>query len=223
MNHLVHKIIRGDCIKVMKDFPDKSIDLLLTDPPYGLRKQYDNYEDTKENLRVLIQRFMPQARRVAKVILLTCGVTNISLYPNPYWILAWIYRTTNSRGKWGFAQWQPILAYGKDPYLVQGLGARSDLIEATGLDYQSLDHPCPKPLKFWEKLLLRGSPKERELVLDPFAGTGTSGVACEHLNRNWIGIEISKKYCEIAYKRLLKEVRQTKLNREPSVIERIGF
>ncbi len=223
MNHLVHKIIRGDCIKVMKDFPDKSIDLLLTDPPYGLRKQYDNYEDTKENLRVLIQRFMPQARRVAKVILLTCGVTNISLYPEPYWILAWIYRTTNSRGKWGFAQWQPILAYGKDPYLVRILGARSDLIEATGLYHQSFDHPCPKPLKFWKKILLRGSPKEGELILDPFAGTGTTGVACEQLNRNWIGIEVSKKYCEIAYKRLLKEVKQTKLNREPSVIERIGF
>ena len=196
-------MLLGDCIEIMKTLPDKCVDLILTDPPYALGKQYDNYEDTKENLESLIREFMPQAKRVAKVVLLTCGLTNISLYPEPYWILAWIYKTTNSRGKWGFAQWQPILAYGKDPYLTQGLGARSDIIEATGLENQSYDHPCPKPLKFWERLLLRGSPKEKELILDPFAGSGVTAVACEKHNRRWICIEISERYCEVIQERVL--------------------
>ena len=196
-------LLCGDCIEILKTLPDKSVDLTLTDPPYALGKEYDTYEDTEENLKSIIKEFMPQALRVSKVMLLTCGLTNISLYPPPRWILAWIYKTTNSRGKWGFAQWQPILAYGVDPYLREGLGARSDVIEATGLDNQSYDHPCPKPLKFWERLLLRGSPKEGEIVLDPFGGTGVTAVACEKYNRRWIAIEISEKYCEITQERVL--------------------
>ena len=60
-------------------------------------------------------------------------------------------------------------------------------------------------------------------ALDIFLGSGTTSVAAERLGRNSIGIEISKEYCEIAYKRLLKEVKQNKLNRESSVIEKIGF
>ena len=71
------------------------------------------------------------------------------------------------------------------------------------MENQSYDHPCPKPLKFWERLLLRGSPKEGELILDPFAGSGVTAVACEKHNRRWICIEISEHYCEIIQERVL--------------------
>ena len=64
---------------------------------------------------------------------------------------------------------------------------------------------------------------EAGVVLDPFAGSGTVGIVAEKLGRNSILIDLNKDYCEIAYKRLLKEVKQTKLDREPSTIERIGF
>lgn len=46
---------------------------------------------------------------------------------------------------------------------------------------------------------------EDDLVLDPFLGSGTTAVACERLNRRWIGIEISEEYCKIAKERILKE------------------
>ena len=63
-------------------------------------------------------------------------------------------------------------------------------------------HPTEKPLSVFEGLVEVLS-NEGCLVLDPFLGSGTTAVACEKLNRRWIGIEINPEYCEIAKQRLL--------------------
>ena len=201
------EIYCGDCLEIMPLLADKSIDLCLTDPPYGLDIDYADYQDSDKSLRDFIPLFMSGIIRASKVCLLTCGIKNITYYPQPYWVLAWVYTTTNSTGKWGFTQWQPILAYGKDPYLTNGLGRNKDVIKSTGLDTEGTGHPCPKPVKFWKDVLLRGSVNEADLILDPFLGSGTTAVACKRLNRRFIGIEISEKYCEIAKNRLQNEAR----------------
>jgi site-specific DNA-methyltransferase (adenine-specific) len=77
-----------------------------------------------------------------------------------------------------------------------------------------------------EKLAERAikiSSNENDVILDPFLGSGTTLVACEKLNRNGLGIEISKEYCKLSYQRLQKEVNQLKFGREKSKIEKIGF
>ena len=71
-------------------------------------------------------------------------------------------------------------------------------------------HPNEKPLPFISKLLHLGT-QENETILDPFFGSGTTGVACEKFKRKWIGIEISEEYCEIAAKRIDSENRQYKM------------
>ena len=53
--------------------------------------------------------------------------------------------------------------------------------------------------------------KTTGIILDPFLGSGTTALACEKLNRRWIGIEISEKYCEIAKKRIEEYTSQLKL------------
>lgn len=69
------------------------------------------------------------------------------------------------------------------------------------------DHPCPKPLNLY--LWLVGQCSEPgQLIIDPFAGSGTTLLAAKQLNRRAIGIEIEEKYCEIAAKRLSQEVFQ---------------
>ena len=68
-------------------------------------------------------------------------------------------------------------------------------------------HPTQKPISLMLYLLQVGG----ESVLDCFAGTGTTLVCCERLNRRWIGIEIEEKYCAIAKQRIENERKQLKL------------
>ena len=203
----VNKIICGDCLEIMKDIPDKCVDLTLTDFPYGNDTDYGNhYLDTQENLLCLIKRAMPEILRISNVTLIACGVGNMFKYPTPDWVLSWHWHHTNSGSScWGFNTWQPILAYGKDPYLANRLGRRQDSTGEKRID-RHIKHPCPKPLAVWEWFLTRGSIKEGDIVFDPFIGSGTTAEACQLTHRNYIGVEINPEYCKIAGERLAQRV-----------------
>jgi len=206
------QIINADCREILPTLPSKSFDLVLTDFPYGVMLEYDTYEDTRENLKILIKETMPDILRISKRALITCGTRNIQLFPQADWILAWVIPAGAGRTSWGFSCWQPILAYGKDPYLQAGKGSRPDYYIKTetadktlGKKEQGVVHPCPKPLDFWTWLLLRGSISEDDLILDPFMGAGTTLIASRNTGRKATGIEISKKYCEAAEEWYLRQ------------------
>ncbi len=205
MEEYLNKIINIDCMKILPELPDRSIDLILTDFPYGVDIDYgETYIDSKENLKELIKKVMPEILRVSKRALITCGQSNITYYPQPKWVLAWVNPAGANRNPWGFTCWQPILCYGKDPFLENRMGSRQDIIihnEQT----KKLGHPCAKPIKLWEKLLVRGSVNEDDIILDPFAGAGTTCVAAQRLHRKFIGIEINEGYCQIARRRLMQK------------------
>ncbi len=69
-------------------------------------------------------------------------------------------------------------------------------------------HPTIKPLNITEKII-RNSSKENNTVLDPFMGSGTTGVACINTNRNFIGVELDEKYYKIAEERINSAIKQT--------------
>ena len=71
-------------------------------------------------------------------------------------------------------------------------------------------HPTQKPVTLIE-YLIKTYTNKNDIVLDFTIGSGTTAIACERLNRRWIGIEIEEKYCEIAAKRIEKERSQLKL------------
>ena len=199
-------IYHGDCREILPQL-DVKVDLVLTDPPYGNGTAYGTYEDSKDNLRGLVGELMPVLRGAGERVLLTCGVANIHLYPEPDWILSWVTPAGSGSGKWGFCCWQPILAYGPDPYLQAGLGRRPDTFIKTELS-QEKKHPCSKPEDIWQMIMLRGSIKAGQTILDPFLGSGTTCYCAKKLNRYSIGIEIEEKYCEIAARRCSQEVME---------------
>ena len=203
IDDLINKIHCCDCLDFMREMPDKSVDLVLTDFPYGIGEDYISYDDSQDNLKKLIKYAIPEIRRISKVALITVGVGNLFLYPKPDWVLAWISSAGCGSGKWGFCCWQPIVVYGEDPYLKSGLGRRPDIFRSNESTIKN-GHPCPKPIKLWSDILKRGSLNEGDIVLDPFMGSGTTCVACKKLGRNYIGIEKEPEYIKIAERRLEK-------------------
>ena len=201
----LNKIYCGDCLELMKELPDGCVDLVFADFPYGNNTNYGLYQDTQENLVKLISKVIPELLRIGKVVAVTVGTMNLFHYPPPTWTLAWFVPAGTGYGKWGFCCWQPILVYGVDPYLKNRLGSRPDAFVYTETSFKG-GHPCSKPLKVMEWIIQRCSVNPNDIILDPFAGSGTTLVAAKELRRQFIGIDIEQKYVDIARERLKQEV-----------------
>ena len=204
------EIYQGDCLDVMRDMPDKSVDAVITDPPYGNATEYNTYDDTKANLKSLVNKFMPLAFMTSEKVFVTSGVANMWLYPEPTWTLSWVNPAGVGSSSWGFTCWQPILAYGKDPYLQDRMGRRPDTLFQRMTDKDNNNHPCAKPDNVMRWIIERTT-REDDLILDPFMGSGTTGVACVQTGRKFIGIEIDPDYYELAKRRILEALAQPRL------------
>ena len=199
-------LYHGDCLEILPTLP--KVDAVITDPPYGIGFGYGQYIDSKDNLRTLVDAFVPLCIDKARVVSITPGNLNQYIYPQPTWTLCWFNRAGAGSGPWGFSCWQPILCYGPDPYLSSGKGRRPDFIEWSE-SAEVNGHPCPKPTKFMQRWITRVTLSGA--VLDPFMGSGTTGVACANLGRKFIGIEIERKYFDIACERIDNAYRQKRM------------
>jgi DNA modification methylase len=188
----------GDCREILPTLG--KVDAVVTDPPYGIGEEYESFDDTIDNLRLLIAAAIPSLREIADRVVITSGNGAQYDYPKPNWTMAWVTPAGAGSGPWGFSCWQPILCYGKDPFLSAGKGRRPDVIEHTESSEKN-GHPCPKPIRFMQRLLERTSFRG-QTILDPFMGSGTTGVAAVKLGRKFIGIEIEPKYFDIACRRI---------------------
>ena len=218
---LKNTIICGDCLEVMKQLPDKSVDLVLTDPPYGVDYVGGQNERERERLENdkqanVYKLLFPEIRRILKdggsaYVFYANGKENdVFPYLNnfyKYQVLMW-----NKLNK-GFGDIASRYHHTYEPfiYICKGsptnwYGDTNDIdVWTTKGGYKNDFHPTQKPLSIISKML-KNSTKEGDLILDPFLGSGTTAVACKQLKRNFIGIEISEKYCEIARQRLRQEI-----------------
>jgi len=206
------ELIQGDCLEVMKSMQDKSIDAVITDPPYGVGLNYDNYIDSNDAYFSLCKSFMPEAQRISSMfVALTPGMKHLNWwYVNfpPDWTLAWLKSNQCSSTPFGgFGAWEPIPFYGKSRI-------RQDAMNYPIQTNQKGvgNHPCPKDLGAWKKLIYNLDGDEKvKTILDPFMGSGTTGVACVQTVRNFIGIEIDPGYFKIAEKRIHDAQQQMRL------------
>jgi DNA modification methylase len=219
-------LILGDCLEWMESLPACfRVDAVVTDPPYGINftgkvaKQrdgtktiggaYASYADTPEQHAAIVIPAIRQALSMAERAAITPGTRQCFKYPEPAEIGCFFSAAGTGIGRWGFSCSQPILYYGKDPYIAQG-ARHNSLGQSYPNDANSVGHPCAKPLPQMRWLVNRAS-REGETILDPFMGSGTTGVACAQLGRKFIGIEIEERYFDIACERISNAYRQAPL------------
>lgn len=216
----------GDCLEILLTLP--KVDAVVADPPYGVSGaqntktvkrrggRKNDYHGTTDDYAYVLAVCVPAIElcisRFSRVVV-TPGNRAVCAYP-PVDSFGAIYQPASvGLQPWGRADAQPILYYGRSPYGGRALpGQRCSYVLTETPDANG--HPCPKPLKFWT-LLVRGMSLAGETVLDPFMGSGTTGVACAQLGRRFVGIEIEPRYFDIACKRIEDAQRQGKLFEPP--------
>ena len=194
-------VVTGDCLEVLPTLPAGCVDAVVTDPPYGVEFGYDTHDDSRSRYLKLIPRW--HAAFPCKAAAVTPGIVNVGYWPPARWVLAWM--KTNSMGASYLSGpkavsrnlWEPVLWYGSYPKHPPS----RDIIHAPIDPGDKIGHPCPKPLPLMLPLV-RMAASVGDIILDPFCGSGTTGVACLQTGRRFIGIEISPAYADLARRRL---------------------
>jgi DNA modification methylase len=217
MNRIEHlaegvTLYLGDCREILPTLG--KVDALITDPPYGVdfvgkitkhsdnRNDKLNYADDEISWREVVPVAINMAIGLATRGLIFSGIRRMQEYPIPRDIGGICTPNGGGRSPWGFGCYQPALYYGSSPH-IGGLPTMTVMYHP-GMHVTKENnngHPCPKPIVFMEWALNRASLKG-EIILDPFMGSGTTGVAAIKLGRKFIGIEIEPKYFDIACRRI---------------------
>jgi site-specific DNA-methyltransferase (adenine-specific) len=218
----------GDCREILPSLG--KVDAVVTDPPYGVgletktsdyrdSRYFDSgeslrasklYRDDAVHVRGLIRDVVPIMLRLADRALIFSGPAMLWAYPEPASIGSVFTPNGAGRTAWGFQCTHPVLFYGKDPYLQDGRGGRPNSHRDEQPNTEKIDHPCPKPVA-WMRWAIGRASRIGETILDPFMGSGTTGVAAVKLGRRFIGIEIEPKYFDIAYRRISEALKQPDL------------
>ena len=223
------KLYNEDCLVALKEIPDKSIDLVIIDPPYEKKgngyycgggsfgtknRDYHNELDDNKLLNGISNLVLDELLRVMKKcnIYIWCNKQQLRQYIDYFEdkgyntdLLTW-HKTNpvpTCNNKY-LSDTEYLLFFRENGVKIYGTyqTKKKYYVSPTNKeDKQKYNHPTIKPLNIIENLIINSS-KENDVVLDCFMGSGTTGVACKNLGRYFIGMEIDEKYFKIAEERI---------------------
>jgi len=202
INHIINKIIEDKCEHVLPFLPDKICDWLITYPPYGIFGKNDTLSSEQTHYSPMDwdikpnQEIINQMIRISKNQIIFGAEHLCTLLPQSRGWIVWDKKKTGSSFAdcemvWTSLDWPTkMIRYEWNGFLVASKEKRF--------------HPTQKPLALMIKII-KDYTKENDLVIDSYAGSGTTLLACKLTKRRYIGIEMKKEYCEVTKKRLEQE------------------
>ena len=201
----VNQIICGDCLEVMKDWPDGCADLsIITDPVWPDCNTELIGADIAYDLWQWFLPLMPKNTRRLGVHL-GCNsnpefLSNTTRYLEFFRVAILEYTRPHYLGRLMY-NFDVAYLYGEPPKSKINQHVIPGLCKDTSSNGKQSEHPCPRKIyhalwlvKWWTNL--------DDIVIDPFCGSGTTCIAAKKLGRRYIGIDISEEYCQIARERL---------------------
>ncbi len=203
-----NKIINADCLDVLRKLPDKCVDLVLTDPPYGIGSKfkskfglnvaYKEYDKFDWNNKIPSEEIFMEMFRVSKHQIIFGGnYFTVHLKPTNAWIVWDKIGQYNLKNPFSDCElaWTSF-SFPMKKYTNVNMGF------ITGKEEKGKRiHPTQKPLKLFQAILQDFS-KPGNIILDPFSGSGTTAVAAHNLGRRFVCIEKDRGYWEASVKRL---------------------
>lgn len=211
-----NKIYQGDCLDVMKEIKDKSIDLVIIDPPFFMKLDYfktrKSFQRTLGDISMLEYSFNLIFKELFRILKneghLYCFCDGQSyplfwflIYPYTKSVRPLIWDKKTSINGYSWRHQHEIIIFAEMPKTKPTPTGDGDIIRFNAVKVDERTHPAEKPLELIKSLILKSS-KEGDLVLDCFAGTGVVGVACKETKRNYILIEQEQTYFDIAQSKL---------------------
>lgn len=231
IKELENKIINADCMDILKELPDKCVDLVLTDPPYGggskMLGEVKNAQGSvgcSTNTILMSRTGGTWSKKYQQGGIFDNDIRHWDIAPSKE-VFDEIFRVSKNQIIWGgnyfnlpptrcFNIWKKLTISEKFSMAMAEYAWVSFNSNAKIWEYPPQDsdrfHPTQKPVKLFMKQIEEYS-KEGDLVLDCFSGSGTTAIACHNLKRRFICIEKDKDYYEASVKRLADAQKQLTL------------
>ena len=226
----------GDCFEEIKKICDNSIDLICIDPPYGINFNKENWDKNLINWDTLFFEYSRILKETGNLVVFQ-GWSNvcetITIGKKYFQLKNWIiYDRIKGRGAltnmvstredilWFIKSDNYVYnkIYSNIPKKTKGMGQKNgqvnrclsnvwtDISPLVPWSKERVDHPTQKPIQLMERIITIFS-NENDLVLDTFAGSGSTLLAAKNLNRQFIGIEKEEKYFNIISERIKEKMR----------------
>jgi len=214
LNGKAWAVLQGDCLDLMPSLPDGCVNAVITDPPYGLgdlwqgggkKNNQASWTFDPKEAKAWDENTHPGVLMLPSLGVPTCiwGGNYYPLPPQRCWLI-WDKKQNDN-----FTTGQAELAWCNVSRPIRVFRfAQCEFASEPG----KKQHPTQKPLALMEWCIRMMRIPEGSLILDPYCGSGTTGVAAMRLGMRFLGIEISSAYCDIARARIAEAAAQPRLD-----------
>lgn len=196
------EIYQGDCLALMAELPSRSVDAIITDPPYGIGSWSHtggNSISQSEATEINLWDMKPSAEifteclRVSRVAVFWGGNHFVDILGNCHAPLIWDKAIRGMHFADGEMAWTNFY---------WGTLRIFNFPIASGDTKNHKVHPTQKPIAVMRWSILQAKVPEGGIILDPFCGSGTTCVAAKESGRHFLGFELNAEYCKIARQRV---------------------